>query len=142
MNTIKIKYHTDIPKIEKISIGDWIDLRAAETVELTKGDLKYISLGVSVELPDRYEAYIAPRSSLPKAFGVICANSFGIIDNAFRGDNDVWKFCVYAIHDTIIFKGDRICQFRIVKNQEELEIVEVEELGNVDRGGYGSTGVR
>ena len=116
MNTIKIKYHTDIPKIEKISIGDWIDLRAAETVELTKGDLKYISLGVSVELPDRYEAYIAPRSSLPKAFGVICANSFGIIDNAFRGDNDVWKFCVYAIvragKDHMMVDADTLILFK------------------------------
>ena len=139
---IRIKYHTDIEKIEKIAIGDWIDLRAVEDASLKKGDLKYISLGVSMELPAGYEAHVAPRSSTPKNFGIICANSFGIIDNSFCGDNDIWEFPAYAIRDTEIKKGDRICQFRLVKNQEQIEFEEVEELGNSDRGGWGSTGKR
>ncbi len=139
---IKIKYHTDIERIKKIEVGDWIDLRAAEDVILRKGDLKYISLGVSMELPTGYEAHVAPRSSTPKNFGIICANSFGIIDNSFCGDNDIWAFPAYAIRDTEIKKGDRICQFRLVKNQEQIEFEEVEELGNSDRGGWGSTGRR
>ena len=139
---IKVKYHADIERIKKIAIGDWIDLRAAEDVKLAKGDMVYISLGISVQLPPGYEAYIAPRSSTLEKFCVLCGNSFGIIDNSFCGDNDVWKFCAYAVRDTEIHKGDRICQFRIVKNQEPLEFIEVQEMGNPDRGGYGSTGIK
>ena len=138
--TVRIKYHADIEKIKKIAAGDWIDLRAAEDVSLWKGDMVNISLGVSMQLPDGYEAIVAPRSSTPKEFGIICANSFGVIDNSYCGDNDIWKFPAIAIRSTQIHKGDRICQFRIQKIQPAVEFVEVDELGNADRGGFGSTG--
>ena len=138
--TVRIKYHTDIEKIRKIVAGDWIDLRAAEDVSLWKGDMVNISLGVSMQLPDGYEAIVAPRSSTPKEFGIICANSFGVIDNSYCGDNDIWKFPAIAIRSTQIHKGDRICQFRIQKIQPAVEFIEVDELGNADRGGFGSTG--
>ncbi len=140
MKKIKIKYLTDIEKIEKIEVGDWIDLRAAEDVQFEAGDFKMIRLGVCMQLPEGYEAHVVPRSSTPKNFGIMCANSFGIIDNSYCGDNDEWKFPAYAIRQTEIHKGDRICQFRIFKNQEEIEFIEVETLGNEDRGGIGSTG--
>jgi len=139
---IKIKYHSDIERIRRIPVGDWIDLRAAETVSMRKGNLALISLGVSMELPAGYEAIIAPRSSTPFKFGIICANSFGVIDNSYNGDGDVWKFPAYAIRSTRIRKGDRICQFRIQRNQPEIELREVVRLGNRDRGGIGSTGKR
>lgn len=139
--TIKIKYHDkEIPKAVKL--GDWVDLRAAETVKIKKGEYKLISLGVSMELPRGYEAHLAPRSSTFKNFGVICANSFGIIDEAYCGDNDIWRFPVIAMRKTTINKGDRICQFRIVKKMPAVEFVEVEMLGNADRGGVGSTGTK
>lgn len=139
---IRIKYHTDIEPINKIKVGDWIDMRAAETVKIAKDEIAFISLGVSMELPTGYEAIVAPRSSTLKNFGVMLGNSIGIIDNSYCGDNDIWKFCAYAVRDTIIRKGDRICQFRIQKNQESIEFIECEWLGNDDRGGYGSTGER
>jgi len=47
---------------------------------------------------------------------------------------------VLAIRDTVIHKGDRICQFRIMRNQPEISFCEVDKLGNDDRGGFGSTG--
>ena len=137
---IKIKYFTDIEKIGKIEQGDWIDLRAAEDVEMKAGDLKYIPLGIGMILPDRYEAHVVPRSSTPKKFGIMCANSMGIIDNSYSGENDQWAFPAYAIRDTVIHKNDRICQFRIVENQPMIELVEVEHLNDVSRGGFGSTG--
>lgn len=137
--TIKIKYHdAELPKAVKL--GDWIDLRAAESVKLKKGEYKLLSLGVSMQLPEGYEAHLAPRSSTFKNFGVICANSFGIIDEAYCGDNDVWRFPVIAMRKTTILNGDRICQFRIVKKMPDVELLEVETLGNPDRGGVGSTG--
>lgn len=141
MKTINIKYHnSDLKKIEKIEIGDWIDLRAAEDVELKAGDFKIISLGVSMKLPEGYEAHIVPRSSTFKTWGVIQTNSMGIIDNSYSGTNDIWRFPAYATRDTQIKVNDRLCQFRIVKEQPKVELVEVDKLDDIDRGGFGSTG--
>ena len=140
--TIKIKYFTDkIDKISKIEKGDWIDLRAAETVELKVGEFKLIPLGVAMQLPEGYEAHVVPRSSTFKNFGVIQTNHQGVIDNSYCGDNDQWFMPVLAMRDTKINVNDRICQFRIVDKQPKIVFEEVLELGNNDRGGHGSTGV-
>ena len=141
MQTIKIKYHNkNIDKITKIEKGDWIDLRAAETVSLKAGEFKLISLGVAIELPKGYEAHVCPRSSTFKTWGILQANSMGIIDESYCGENDIWRFPAFATRDTVINENDRICQFRIMKKMEEVEFAEVETLENEDRGGFGSTG--
>ena len=140
--TIKIKYHTD--EIEKLRYidgkSDWIDLRAAEDVELKAGEFKLISLGVSMELPKGYEAHVVPRSSTFKTWGILQTNSIGIIDESYCGDNDIWKIPVYATRDTTIHKNDRICQFRIEKHQPTIMFEEVNHLDGVERGGFGTTG--
>ena len=128
MLNIKIKYFADIEKIKPIEKGDWIDLRAAETVELKKGEFKLIPLGIGMELPEGYEAHVVPRSSTYKNFKIIETNSMGIIDNSYCGDNDQWFFPAYALEDTIINKNDRICQFRIVEKQPKIQFEEVNEL--------------
>ena len=141
MEKIKIKYFDeDITRLEKISVGDWIDLRCAKTVKLDAGQYALIPLGVGMILPEGYEAYILPRSSTPSKFNIMCANSMGVIDNSYSGDDDEWHFPVIAIKDTIIMKNDRIAQFRIVKNQPGIEFEIVEHLNDVSRGGIGSTG--
>lgn len=140
METIKIKYHADIEKIKKIEQGDWIDLRSAEEVTLKKGEFGMINLGVSMQLPIGYEAHIAPRSSTFKTFGLIETNGIGIIDNLYCSDTDIWKMPVLATRDVTIYKNDRVCQFRIMKKQPEIEFIEVDSLGNKARGGFGSTG--
>lgn len=146
---IKVKYHADIPEIKAAHLSEWIDLYAAENVVCRPLELTLISLGISVELPDGYEAIVAPRSSTYKNFGIISANSIGIIDNLYCGDNDVWKFPAICLrmdggilNAVTIHKGDRIAQFRIQKCQPTAEIETVEFLGNKDRGGIGSTGKR
>lgn len=141
MNSVQIKYHDDsIEKIEKIAQGDWIDLRAAETVELKAGDFKIVSLGVSMKLPEGYEAHIVPRSSTFKKWGILQTNHMGVIDNSYSGDNDIWGMPVLAMRDTVINKNDRICQFRIMKKMDDLQFNEVDHLDGKDRGGWGSTG--
>lgn len=141
--TIRIKYiDKDILKLNYIdNKSDWIDLRSAEDVELKAGEFKVIGLGVAMHLPDGYEAIIAPRSSTYKNFGIISANSIGIIDESYCGDNDEWKFPAIALRDTKIKKNDRICQFRIIEHQPKVKFDVVEVLGNEDRGGIGSTGI-
>jgi dUTP pyrophosphatase len=137
---IKVRYHADIDPIEKIENGDWIDLRVAEDVELKAGDFKVISLGVSLQLPDGYEAHVVPRSSTFKNWGVIQTNHMGIIDNSYCGDNDIWRFPAYATRDVLIEKNSRVCQFRIMKKMEDVTFTTVEKLENDSRGGFGSTG--
>lgn len=140
---IKIKYFDEeIEKVEKIVVGDWIDLRAAETVKLEKGDYALIPLGIGMILPDGYEAYVLPRSSTPNKFGIMMANSMGVIDNSYSGDADEWKFPAVAIRDTVIKKGDRIAQFRVMKNQQTIKFEIVKRLREKNRGGFGSTGKR
>lgn len=139
---VRIKYFDPACKIEKIEKGDWIDLRAADSTTLIPGKFAKIRLGVAMELPDGYEAHIVPRSSSFKNWGILETNSMGIIDNSYSGDHDEWSLPVYCTKYAQINKGDRVCQFRIVEKQPEIEFEEVEILGNADRGGFGSTGVK
>ena len=141
MKTIKVKYQVyDLVRIEKLSVGDWIDLRVAEDVTLKSFEWKLLSLGVSMQLPVGYEAHVLPLSSLFKKFGVIQANHMGVIDNSYCGDNDIWRFPAIALRDTHIPFNSRICQFRVFEKQPEFIFEVVESLGNKDRGGFGSTG--
>lgn len=138
---IKVKrINKNIPLPEVIDKGDWIDLRAAETVTLNapqanilkrhkvKGveerhrdvefDSRLIRLGVAMQLPKGFEAVALSRSSTYKNFGVILGNSEGVIDQPYCGDNDEWRFNAIAFRDTTINEGDRICQFRIQLSQK------------------------
>lgn len=161
-----------------IQNGDWIDLVCAEDIKIdapqadtlkevhfndgsrakyrnVTADLEYIPLGVAMQLPKGFEAIVAPRSSTPNKFGIMCANSFGVIDGCYCGNNDEWKFPVVAIRPTFIEKGCRICQFRIQLSQKAtlwqkikwlfssgVELVKVDNLQENNRGGFGSTGIK
>lgn len=140
--TINIKYLTDsIYKLTYIDgKSDWIDLRAAETVDMDPMEFKLIPLGIAMQLPAGYEAHVIPRSSTFKNFGIIQANSMGLIDESYCGDNDQWYFPAIALRKTTILANDRICQFRIMKHQPQIEFREVDNLNNESRGGIGSTG--
>lgn len=144
--TIKIKYHEPITPLENINgaNSDWIDLRCAEPngIDLKTGEFKLISLGVSMELPDDYEAHIVPRSSTFKTWGLLQTNPHAVIDNSYCSDTDVWKYPVYATRDTHIDFNDRICQFRIVKKQPTIIFEKVDHLDGKSRGGFGSSGVK
>lgn len=141
---INVKYFTkDMPKLEYIAgKSDWVDLRAAEDIDMKAGDFKLIPLGIGMILPKGYEAHMVPRSSTFKNFGIIQTNSMGVIDESYCGNNDQWMFPAYALRDTHICKGDRIAQFRIVEHQPKLLFVTADHLSCEDRGGIGSTGKR
>ena len=142
MADIRIKYLSD--RIERLTYienkSDWIDLRAAEDLTLSKGEFRLIPLGVAMELPAGYEAHIVPRSSTYKNYGIIQANHMGVVDESYCGDEDQWFMPAIAMRDTVIHTGDRICQFRIMEHQPPLNFIETESLGNNNRGGFGSTG--
>ncbi len=159
----------DFPRTVKS--GDWVDLRSAKEMVLIApqaGTLKgkevkyrdvvsqvtYIPLGIAMKLPEGFEAYIASRSSGPNKLGILCANSIGVVDQSFCGDDDQWHFPAITIRKTSIARNTRICQFRIQLSQKAIvwqklkwmfssgiEFVEVESLGYENRNGLGSTGI-
>ena len=133
---IRINTHGGLPEQH----GDWIDLYAAQNTVIEAGQDRMISLGVSMEIPEGYEAHVLPRSSTFQKYGIMLVNGTGIIDNDYKGDDDVWHFHAYAVRLTYIPAGERIAQFRIVPKQPKIEFVPVDSLGNPNRGGFGSTG--
>jgi len=149
---IYIKRHN--PKLimpGQVPGNDWIDLRAAEDIWIPEGEFALIDLGVSMDLPDGYEAHIVPRSSLFKNFGFIQTNHCAIIDNSYCSNEDRWKYPVFCLQGrdfvdgrkgTFVHFNDRICQFRIVENQPQIIFREVGNLVGATRGGFGSTGVQ
>lgn len=160
MKSIRIKYFSeDYPRVEKIEQGDWVDLRVGtilkhngvdiegcnisrgeiNSIAYKEGDILLLGLGVAMELPKGYEAHLLPRSSTFKKTGLTLTNSMGIIDHAYKGDNDEWMVMVVAHKSGEIHRHDRLFQFRIVENQPKLDFVEVDKLENEDRGGFGST---
>lgn len=137
---IAIKYKDGVEPLTILPKGDWVDLRCAEDTTMKAGEFKYIPLGVAMELPVGCEAIVVPRSSTFAKYGIIQANSMGVIDSSYRGDNDWWHFPAIAMRDTFIPKNYRICQFRLLPNQSPIRLLQVETLDNPDRGGLGSTG--
>lgn len=160
---IKIKCFNDKCMPSIIKKGDWIDLRAAEDITIkapsvdTKGNFKCnwtkIKLGVAMELPKGFEAVVASRSSTFNTFGVILTGGIGIIDYLYKGNDDEWSYQGLALKNCKIKQGERICQFRIQLSQKatfwqkikwllssKIEFELVDNLDNVNRGGYGTTG--
>ena len=139
---ILIKYLSEnVPELTYVNgVSDWVDLSVAEDVEMKKGEYRILKLGVAIQLPKGYEAIVAPRSSTFKRYKILLSNSIGVIDETYCGDNDEWGFPAYAMEDTFIPKGTRICQFRIIEHQPTLMFTKVETLNNEGRGGFGSTG--
>lgn len=166
MLELKVKYFSeDVPRLQpsiKEDGNEWIDVYAAEDITLELGERKLIPLGFALEMPKGYEAILAPRSSTNATWGIIFVNSFGVIDNKYKGNKDEWRINAMFINPncknvfemskpidgehsinvtaTKISKGDKIGQFRIQECMPDVKFVEVDNLDNEDRGGFGSTG--
>lgn len=136
---MKVKINTHGNKMPE-QHGEWIDLSTAEDVDMKALEFKYISLGVSMEVPKGYYTMVAPRSSTCLKHGIIMGNSVGIIEQDYSGDDDILHFPAVALRETHIPKGTRIAQFCVKKAEECVDLIEVESLGNDNRGGLGSTG--
>ncbi|HFD2033391.1 TPA: dUTP diphosphatase [Clostridium perfringens] len=159
-NVLKVKMlDGNLTKIGGDISGEWYDLRLSNlkklngesvgldkmfegvVVKYKKGDVLQLGLGIATELPEGYEAIVNPRSGTFKNYGFLLTNSQGVIDNTYRGE---WMAMVYCTRDGEIAYNDRFLQFRIQKQQPNMEIVFVDDLSETQRGngGYGSTGVK
>ena len=140
---ILIKYHTPAAKpVEQAHMGEWFDLRLAEDYHLKAGNKYLLNLGVSIRLPRGYEAILVGRSSTFWKYGLIQGNSFGVIDETYSGDEDIWRMPVFATREIDLEAGTRIAQFRIQRTQGNPRLKEVKYLGVANRGGFGSTGTK
>lgn len=155
--------------------GDWIDLLTAEEITLKAPYIQklrrfkkddhterirevtfnstLIPLGVCIKVPKGYECLLVPRSSTFKRYGLLQANSMGVIDHTYSSEEDEWKLPVVATQNITIPQGTRIAQFRVQLSQKatvwqklkhlfssKLKIQKVNHLSGKMRGGFGSTG--
>ena len=142
MLKIKIHYFSpDAPRLKITDKGDWIDLYCAETMELHAGDFTLVPLGVSMQLPAGYEARTAPRSSTFRRWGILQANSVGVIDSDYaRSDNEGHIF-LRMTNDSREGKGLRIAAGTAFAQGIFLPfgITVDDEASAVRNGGFGST---
>ena len=119
-----------------------MDLVAAidDTVRLGPGERQLIPTGISIALPDGYEAQVRPRSGLALKHGLTVLNSPGTVDADYRGEISV-VLINHGREPVVIERGQRIAQL-VIAAAARAAWREVEALPESDRGagGYGSTG--
>lgn len=119
---IKVKVITPGCMPEISENGDWVDLKAAQDVDIRAAQagvqyqennekyrdvaipVTYIPLGVAMELPQGFEAIVASRSGGPKKLGVFIPNGIGVIDNVYNDDEDEWNYIASSLTNTNIKK--------------------------------------
>lgn len=116
------------------------DLYARVETLIEPQSIAYIPLNFAVKLPPNHWGLVAARSSLHKR-GLMLINGVGIGDEDFSGNQDEYKAAVFnfTAQPVTVAKGERIAQMLILP-REVVELVEVEQLDEQNRGGFGTTG--
>lgn len=135
------KSHHPLPQYATpLSAG--LDLRAflKESITLKPLERALVSTGLSIELPQGYEAQIRPRSGLALKHGLTVLNSPGTIDADYRGEIEV-VLVNLSNEDFVIQDGERICQM-VIAAHAQVELIDSELLSDTERGsgGFGHTG--
>jgi len=120
-----------------------MDLRACVEAPLllNPGEIKLIPTGLTMAIPQGYEAQIRPRSGLALEHGIGMVNSPGTIDSDYRGEVGVilinWGQRPFTIN-----RGDRIAQM-VIAEVCRVHILEAEILDPTQRGegGFGHSGI-
>lgn len=119
-----------------------LDLRAnlEEDITLQPMERRLVPTGLSIALPEGYEAQVRPRSGLALKHGITLLNTPGTIDADYRGEIGV---IMVNLSDSPfnIADGDRIAQL-VIARYEQAEWEAVEALDSTERGdgGFGHTG--
>ena len=117
------------------------DVYSNENVTLAPKEIKIVSTGLFVEIPEGYEIQVRPRSGLSWSTKLRIANSPGTVDSDYRNEVGIIVENTGDIPMTF-FKGERIAQF-VLKEVLQADWEEVEELSSTERGlgGFGSTNI-
>ncbi|MGM0382240.1 MAG: dUTP diphosphatase [Thermodesulfobacteriota bacterium] len=139
----RLDNNTDLPLPSYESDGSsGLDLRAAVPKDLTlqPGDIELIPTGLSISLPQGYEAQIRARSGLALRHGLGFVNAPGTIDSDYRGEIGVIAIN-WGKNPLTIKRGDRIAQM-VIHTVSKAIVREVNELDTTQRGegGFGHSG--
>lgn len=119
------------------------DLKAyiQDDIVLKPGQRYLVPTGLSIQLPEGYEAQIRPRSGLAIKYGISLVNAPGTIDSDYRGEVKIIMINLGS-EDFVIHRGDRIAQMVIAPVIHGMFALS-NSLDSTDRGagGFGSTGV-
>ncbi|MGL4912115.1 MAG: dUTP diphosphatase [Romboutsia sp.] len=142
MYTVKIKKLNEDAIIPNFAHkGDaGMDLYSTEEVTIPPSKTALIKTGISIQLPKMTEAQVRPRSGLALKHSVTVLNTPGTIDEGYRGEIGV-ILINHGECDFTVTKNMKIAQM-VIKPIYDIDIVEVDELNDTDRGegGFGSTG--
>lgn len=133
--------HHALPQYATV-LSAGLDLRAnlEEGITLQPMERRLVPTGLSIALPEGYEAQVRPRSGLALKHGITLLNTPGTIDADYRGEIGV---IMVNLSDTPfnIADGDRIAQL-VIARYEQAEWEAVEALDSTERGdgGFGHTG--
>ena len=126
---------------ERAYSGDaGLDLAACERVELAPGERATVPTGLAVAIPEGFAGFVQPRSGLAARHGLTVVNSPGLVDSGYRGELRVVLLNSDTSEPFVVEPGMRIAQL-VVLPVPELELVEVDELPDSERGvrGFGSS---
>ncbi|MBP9819317.1 dUTP diphosphatase [Candidatus Woesebacteria bacterium] len=117
-----------------------LDLYARQTVVIEPHTVGYVPLNIALEPPKQCWVLLTARSSLHKK-GLLLANGVGVGDSDYSGDDDEYQAALLNFTDSpvVVERGERIVQFQLMK-KVAMQLVEVEQMNNSNRGGFGSTG--
>jgi len=117
-----------------------MDLSSCERIELAPGERALVPTGLAVAIPEGHAGFVQPRSGLAAKHGITIVNTPGLIDSGYRGEVQVALLNTDARETFVVEEGMRIAQL-VVLALPEVELVEVDELPDSDRGarGFGSS---
>ena len=136
------RLHADAVVPQRAYTGDaGLDLASCERVELGPGERALVGTGLAVAIPEGYAGFVQPRSGLAARHGLTVVNSPGLVDSGYRGELRVVLLNTDRTEPFVVEPGMRIAQL-VVLPIPELELVEVDELPDSERGagGLGSSG--
>ncbi|MBN2400783.1 MAG: dUTP diphosphatase [Spirochaetes bacterium] len=139
---IKVSPEANIPEYKSTgSAGADVFASLESPVTLYPGDIKLISTGIAIELPQGYEAQIRPRSGLALNHGLTLLNTPGTIDSDYRGEIKI-ILANFGKKAFTIESGMRIAQMVFCKVYRG-EFTTVNEISVTKRndGGFGHTGI-
>lgn len=136
----RIDKSLEIPEYKtKGAVG--FDLLARVETKIKPFEVKLIPLNLVVKVPKGYGLFLFSRSSTPSKKGLIVANSVGVIDQDYSGEEDELKLSVLNVtkKNVTVEKGERICQGIFLK-LSVAKFTESKKMSKKSRGGFGTTG--